>query len=484
MTNEKVANLQEELHALRNSLQTNESRWQLLIGSSFEEEEGPSLEQTKDASALAREMVAGSSIIKRGVSLRASYVWANSLPIPGVETEEAEGAPKRKGPKKKLEAFVLNRVNQESCFSDGAHIRMETSLATDGCFILLGDNSRKTVRPIPLSEISAVMTNPDFNDEVWAYRRTWNTVRNGKRETVNKWIYTDSAPSDERYPYIMVGNERQEVDGNKTIIDMWVNRQVGWTFGVADVVPGLPWARIYTELLHTGKIVNDALSALIAKAKVGSKKGSDRAGLNLGKAAPGSTTTYGQDNDVDVFSTAGKTYDFNGIRPVAAMVATALEVSLIHLLSDPGAAGSSYGSAANLDLPTKRAMVSRQNEWVAFLERVIVWGTGEEVRLKFPPLDEPDMYRHAQAIALAWTNGVLHPQEARDALIDAIGITAAEKMYPEGILIPNNEKSLARSDIDADGAPTSSVASPAQGRSNGVGDTDKQLGHDIEIPVE
>ena len=36
MTNEKVANLQEELHALRNSLQTNESRWQLLIGSSFE----------------------------------------------------------------------------------------------------------------------------------------------------------------------------------------------------------------------------------------------------------------------------------------------------------------------------------------------------------------------------------------------------------------------------------------------------------------
>lgn len=470
--------LQEELVALRASLQTRENAWQLLFGNSFHEEQGPSLEQTKEAAVLAREMVAGSTIIKRGASLRASYVWANTLPLPEVD-------PQKKGPRNRYERFVSNPVNKRTLLSDKAKTTLELSLATDGCVLFLGDNSTKSLRAIPVTEITSVMANPDFEDEVWAYRREWRSSVNGKAVDRKVWYYTDVAPADARKKTVKVGNENQEADQTKTILDMWVNRQVGWTFGVGDTIPALPWARIYTELLHTGKIVNDALASLIAKAKVGNKKGSDKAGLNIGKAGAGSVTTYGQDNEVDVFSTAGKTYDFDGIRPVAAMVAAGLEVSLVHLLSDPGAAGSSYGSAATLDLPTKRAMVARQNEWVEFLERVFEWGVGEKESplIKFPPLEEPDMYRHAQAITLAWHEGVLHPQEVRDSFVDALGIPVTEDTYPEGIMVPNNEFSLARRDVDRD-SKGASVASPDQGQSNGVGDADKQLGHDIEIPAE
>ena len=476
---DSIEHFKEALQQVAMSLAVEDLGWKKIVGGDFRDDEGPDLDQIKEISRLSREMTAGNALINRGVDLRQSYVWSKILTVPGVDDAPGE---RRRGPRSKLESFVRNKVNQESVFAPGAQHRMEAALATDGCFLLMADEKSKTVRPFPITEVDAVYTNPEFVGEIWAYRRASVRIdENGNRQTDTKWYYTDNytGPRKSR-----LGKDDTPVDKTKVVIDLWVNRQVGWAFGLPDVLPALLWARMYTELLHYGKIVNDALASFVAKVKVSKKSGADNVGIKAGKAGPGNTVAYGAGNEVDVFSTAGKTYDFDGIRPVAAQAATAMKVSLVHLLSDPGAAGSSYGSASNLDLPTKRAMVSRQNVWTNYLERVIQWGSGEQVNLEFPPLEDPDLYRQMQTAVMAWQTGLVHEDEARTSLLSAGGISPNHRNAPEGVMLPNNENSLARQDVDTDGHEASATgaqaASPDQGRSSGSGGAPEDVEHDID----
>ena len=477
ITPAEYEHLVEALNHVQMTLAVEDQGWRQLTGALRDEEEGPSLSQLKDWSKLTRELVAASPLMKRAVTLRHSYVWSKPLEIPGVE--ESTG---KRGRPSKLSSFVKNRVNQATLLAPAAHIEAESSLATDGCFLVLGDNKTKTIRSIPLREIEDVMVNPDHSDEIWAYLRKWNSYQPGGKDEVRyEWIFTDQYTG--KIPS-KVGETKHPVATDKRMIDMWVNRQIGWRYGVPDALPAIQYVRMYSELLYNGKVMTDALATFAAKVKVKSRKGSDNVGVKTALGGPGKVTTYGEGNEVDVFTSAGKTYNFDGIRPVAAMVAAAMEVSIVHLLSDPGAAGSSYGSAANLDLPTKRAMVARQNAWTTFIERVIEWGTEEKLNISFPPLEEPDLYRAVQAATLVWNSGLVHADEARNAFLSAMGLVPTHDTAPEGVLVPNNEDSIQRSDIDTDSIDgtagrTNSAASPDQGRSNGAGRVDDNLKHDL-----
>lgn len=465
---EEYALLEERLQAVSTALAVEDLNWRNITGGG-NEVEGMDLEQLKSTSKLAREMAAGSGLIKRGITLRHSYIHSKPLVVPGVD--DSTGT--RKGRPSREVAFVRKSQNQTALFGASATYPMESALATDGCYLLLGDNKTKTLHAIPLFEIEDIYVDPTFPGEIWAYKRSWVTMEGKDRKTQQRWYYTD------RY----TGTKRSKIDDtpvdlNHTMIDMWVNRQVGWPLGLPDVLPALLWARIYTELIHYGKIVNDALASFVAKVKVKSKAGAKDAAVKMGGARPGQTAVYGEGNEVDVFSSAGRTYDFDGVRPVAALVATAMEVSLVHLLSDPGAAGSSYGSASNLDLPTKRAMTIRQNEWAAFVERVIAWGSGAKVNISFPPLEEPDLYRSVQSVTMAWQTGLLHEQEARNAMLAALGRVPDEPGPPKGLVIPGTEQENPGDDSTEDeptGGAGKQAASPDQGRSTGTGRADNAL---------
>lgn len=468
--------LEERLSAAMHSLALEDRGWSAITGG-HAEEGGISLDELKETSQRAREMAAGSSIIKRAVTLRHSYVWSKPLEIPGVEDTAGK---RRTGRPSRLNAFVRDPQNQAAMFGAAAKYNMESSLATDGGFLMLGNNSTKTLHPFPVYEVEGVYTNPNFGGEIWAYKRAWRTMETGGTlKTEARWYYTDKFKGTKAKS---IGDV--PVDNDFTVLDMWVNRQVGWPLGLPDVLPALPWARMYTELLHNGKVMTDALASFAAKVKVKSKSGSNNAQLKMGKAKAGGSVTYAEGNEVDVFSSAGRTYNFDGVRPVAAMVAAALEVSLVHLLSDPGAAGSSYGSASNLDLPTKRAMTARQNAWSDFFERVIFWGSSEQVNISFPPLEEPDLYRSVQATAMGWQTGLMHPAEARDALFMAMGRTPVEQGPPSDVLVPNTVSAEDNPGGDRDVATTPQASTPDQGRRSGAGRADSQLKHDQDIPTE
>lgn len=453
--------------------------WLLQTGGTLRDQGGPTLEQLHRFSDIATEMVVANPLIKRGVGLRTSYVWSKEPTYSNFTTGG------KRGPKSAEARFFTNPINRANAFGDEAHPQMETAVATEGCYILVGDDSTKEVRPIPLKQIDGVITHPDYQSEIWAYVRKWDTydLVAGKTETKREVIYVDTF-SGSRQPSFQIGRDTIAVARNKTIIDFWAQRQVGWTFGVPDTLAAIPWTQGYTELMQQGRVMTDALAKFAAKVTAKTQKGADKIGVKTSGRGAGQMAAVGQGNELDIFSSAGKTYDFGGLRPWAAMVATSLEVSIVHLLSDPGAAGNSYGSASNLDLPTKRAMVSRQNAWAAFLTRVIKWGTGEDAVVTFPTLDEPDPYREAQTVVLGWQTGAFHPEEVRDRLSTIANVEKGDRAVPTGILIPNNEKSLARNDIDVDshggsGDTPTHAASPDQGRSNGSGGTSSATANDL-----
>src|SRR5690606_13670293 len=88
--------------------------------------------------------------------------------------------------------------------------------------------------------------------------------------------------------------------------------------------------------------------------------------------------------------------------------------------------------------------------------------------VSFPSLEEPDFFREVQSIIAGWSTGLLHENEVRSRLIALLAIETEEKSAPEGVMLPNNEKSWARNDVDPKEAPGSDQGA-GPGPSTGAG---------------
>lgn len=445
--------LSESLSALSKVLRLEDEQWSSIFGTP--EHDGLTLDEVQELSATIREAMVKSPIIDRGAQLRHSYVWSKgvNLPEPPKEEKDEDGKAKR-GPKSashRAHAYIEDAINQRYVFSPLAHEEMERAAYSDGNIFLLGDNATKEIRRVPLDEITNFITNPDFKEEIWAWKRTWDsTNRRGKTTKMSTWYYTDDCPAPMR-DRAKTQIQNDPVDHDKTMIVQSLNRMVGWPLGIPDAVAVVAWAKLYSEFLKHGYVMSRALASIAFKATSASKTGAQNAAVQF--ASPqgsGSTAVMGAATDLAVLPSAGRGYDFDSARPIAAMVATGVQVSIVHLLSDPGAAGSSYGSASNLDLPTKRAVVARQQVWLSFFKRILQWIGLEAPVLSFPTLEEPDFFREVQALVQGFETGEIHHDEIRPRLLKLLGIEPKHDAAPEGVMYPNNTESLPRQDVDAD----------------------------------
>ena len=473
--------------ALTNTLQmfaAEDQGWARLSALSNGEVPGLELAELQKLSTDIREKAVANPLIKRGIALRTSYIFSKGVNIPGYDKyNNASGAGERKpGRKGAEERFFSSLVNKANVFGPGAYEKMEKAAASDGVFVLLGEAATKELRILPLHEITGVYTHPDHIDEIWGYQRTWSrSSTDTATAQLVEWYMTDAYP-EKRLPGKI---NDVKVNSGVTAIDIRFNQNAGWTFGIPDAVAAAVWSSVYSEMVQAGRVMTKALARFAYKVTAQTSKGAQAAGIKIaGSDGAGQTASMAAGNNMTPMNQAGKTYDFGGLRPLAAMVATALEVSVVHLLSDPGAAGSSYGSASNLDMPTKRAMTNRQSVWSDFFERVVKWGTGRDVKVTFPDMDDPDLYREQQVASLAWASGLIHGDEMRTRTLEVSGIVPLHEAPPTGFMLPNNEESLSRKDIDADSeAPVDNTpvtaASPDQGRGNGAGGVDSTLNNDI-----
>jgi hypothetical protein len=426
--------------------------------------EGLSLEQVQEASEKIRPYLAGTGLIKRGSDLRTGYIWSKGVHIAGTERAQRAGRPST------LSAFFRNPVNQAALFSTAAQGELERAAYSDGNVFLIADRAARTVRRVPVSEITAIAVNPDYPDEVWRVQRTWNPDPSDKKPQV-RWYYTNAYTGSKQRTITTAGAPVEVAP--QTVISIGFNRQVGWALGVPDALASMPHYEAYRTLVAKGRTVSEGMASIIfkmtnAKSAAGAKNSAVKFNSMSDQAAQAASLTGGQ--DINVLSSAGKGYDFSSLRPIAAEIAAPLNVSVVELLADSSAAGSSYGAAQTLTPSTMNAMRMRQDEWKALYFEVFRFFDLDVAEIEFPDIVEPDAYREMQRLALAWGLGAIYPDEVRPEALKMLKIPSKHVTPPEGILIPNNETSLARKDIDTDGtgAPKQAAA-PDQGQSNGSG---------------
>jgi hypothetical protein len=164
----------------------------------------------------------------------------------------------------------------------------------------------------------------------------------------------------------------------------------------------------------------------------------------------GSTAIMGEGMELSSMPRSSNV-DLGTGRPLASMVASALEVSVVALLSDPGSSGA-YGTAQTLDAPTLKAMESRQLIWTNFYQRVLRWMGAPTTEINWPKIEVESSQRLMQALALAYETGAIWDDEYREAVIETLDIP---KMHSE---------SPPKMDLDIPGSPI-----PGQGNSGGVG---------------
>jgi len=482
---EELSRLSEELKnvdAQMAALRAEDLGW-LRLNGGLEDNEGLTLDNLKEWSQKLREAVTGSPLPKQANALRYSYTFSQPFIIPGTMTGTVEPVRGKKPKLPRLNEFYNNETNQRYIFGKEAQELISTACSTDSVYLALGDDTTRTLRPVPLFDITAVWCNPDFPGEVWAYLREWEAP-DGKGQFVTKkaWYYTDRFTGTRATSLPTPGgSETAPVDTSKTMLDFVVNQQVGWTFGSPDLLAGHVWNRKYITMMSHGEEVSAALARFALTIKAKSQAGADKMSVKVNKPGrAGATAVLGEGNEMGVLTSSRSAYDFAGLRDIAGMYAAAAGVSVVDLLASPAASGSSYGSAQSLQPSVRRGIEARRSQIAAWMERVIVWGTGERIQITPASIEEVDPYRRAQMVNMSWNSGLVHAEEARPEFLYVAGITPKQNEAPEGVLLPNNEDSWERSDIDPkDGPAASDPTAPSPDGTGNDGGAGSTLGNDM-----
>lgn len=305
---------------------------------------------------LARVMAIADPLCRRGVNLRIAYTWGQGVTVAAKQEDQAE-----QDVNAVVQAFLDDPANKATWTSGQSREELERRLATDGnafhALVTSPLTGRVQVRLIPFTEMDERITNPDDAADVWFYRRTYTTrvVEAGysgqtrtRRET--RTVY---------YPAVgyWPPTRPRSIDGrgvhwDSPVVHTVVNRPDGSDWGVGDLFAALPWAKGYKQFLQDWAGLVHALSRLAFKATAkGRNAPKVRASL---AAAPddavGGTVVMGEGQSIEAIGKSGATIDSNSGRPLAAMVAAALDVPVTMLLSDPGITGA-RATAETLDQP-------------------------------------------------------------------------------------------------------------------------------------
>lgn len=409
--------------------------------------DGFALQELQDAAKRIREQTEGNPLLKRGCGLRTSYIFGRGVSF-------ADQPPR-------IQKYIQDPRNQEVLFSPEAQTVNERANFTDGQFFLLANVATKQFQRIPFAEITAVVTDPDDAERVRYLRRTWtNKVQElssgAAKETIKQvWYPVDTyVPDNGRFVASIQGNP---VDVGFRMFNFHVNRRSGQVWGVPDAFPALPWAHAYNEYLKDGSRMLKALSMFAWQLKSKTKGGVTNAAAAI--ATPktaGSVAVTGSDMELSSMP-RGNSINLTDGRPLGSMVASALEVSVVALLSDPGTSGA-YGTAQTLDVPTVKAMESRQQSWVLFYKRVMLFfgAKTDALEVNFPKIEVEPSQRLTQALALAYEGKAIWQDEYRAAIIETLDVPRLHLEPPP---------------LDGSNTPAANSGSnvPSQGNSGAVG---------------
>lgn len=413
------------------------------------------LATVKRAANVSRALYAMNPFVQSGVNARIGYIWGRGVVFDGVES-------------------INDKIedNRRKLFNDSAYTELERVLATDGnSFTALptGDADEDSLAfRVPLDQIMSAVSNPDDVEDVWYYRREWSVKltnsQTGDQREVTKIKYY---PSLEYYQRLQKAGKNLPrrwkdagVEQNYVIHHVAVNRQIGWRWGVPDVLPVIFWAKAYKEYLEDNATLVKAYSRIAWQIQAGSVGGAQAAGAQV-MAPPtrdpmtgelqyvGSTVVTGPGTVASAMPATGSQVDFSKGSAMASAIAAGLQVPKTVITRDPGEGNRS--TAETLDLPTLKAMESRQLLHTdRFLQLFEFWGakvtpvvqssrkrsepnskeaeeaesgTGPEFALvTWPQIESDSTKDRIAALGTAAELGVLYKQEARKDALGTLGI--------------------------------------------------------------
>jgi hypothetical protein len=416
------------------------------------------LEGLHRASELCRAVATVNPLVERGLKVRTGYIWGSGVSV--VAKEFISGGPGRP-----------RSVNIEPSLPPGiedvltgslAQMEIEMTAATDGNLFFLVDKKNKTVQRVPFEEVTEAVSQRGNRERILYIRRTWNdwdleldsgegvdthpvtnpdfsrgsrTWTNMNRDgsasasyrNISVWYPTHllmEQPDNRRRARTHI--DRDPVDHDKVIVHVPFNRMVGWRWGVPDVLPAVWWTKAYKEYLENCATLTKAYARFAWKVTSERSRGVRRTAAQLAQA-PRTDPTTGQPLSVgasavlgagqDLSAVGGNTkVDFDAGRPLAAMIAAALDVPLPALTEDPTL--GTRATAAVLDTSTVLVMQMRQkvmDEAFTTIFRLL----GLKVRLRWPEISEEPIHRRLQAINMAVRLGLFTADEARAMVLDA-----------------------------------------------------------------
>ncbi|UAV84832.1 putative portal protein [Glutamicibacter phage BIM BV-113] len=312
---------------------------------------------------LCRIYAIANPLIKRGLELRAAYVFGQGVGTTATGEEVND----------LVQTWLDDPEVREVFAGSQAQARNELALGTDGnVFFALFTNpltGRVKPRVIPFEEIQEQITDPEDSLSVRYYKRVWNRRNtNGTEQEVTTFHPRyDYRPQMRERRYGATPNSAgHEILWDAPIYHVKVNAITGWQYGIGDAYAALPWARGYKEFLESWAVMMNALSKIVWQ-RVGKsgKRTAANARRQLEKIpamAPGGSADATDDSKLEAVPKTGATIDSESAKPLAAMVATALGIPVTMLLADPGQTGA-RAVAETLDKPTELTMLTRQDVW-------------------------------------------------------------------------------------------------------------------------
>lgn len=479
-------------------------------------------EGLRQVRAICRLFAVKNPLVRRGLSLRGAYVWASGVEI----TARANGKKRREQDVQAVvEAFLSDGGNSRAFTGGAARERLERCLGTDGEFFptlfTRPTTGEVQVRVVGADEITEIICNPQDRSEPWYYRRMW------VQRTLNPDGHSVDQQMEQFHPHIdyQPRNKpkafgRIPVAWDAPMLHVKVNDLEGWQRGIPDAYAAIDWAMAYKIFLEDWARLVKALSKFAwrltakgatrtqARTKLAAAPPRDAAGNVLDV---GATAITPPDQILEAIPKSGATIDSESGKPLAAMIAAALDVPLTMLLADPGQTGA-RAVAETLDKPIELAMSQRRDLWAGVYQRILRYVIAEAVRAPDGPLkgtvttdvygretvklngntdptvdiDWPDLSANSSEVIASAVNaastGVIPPEQLARLLLTALGVkhvdTIVEAMvdgdgnfqWPEGPPVavpappssdPNSTSPLSDPNQPVDGPPADAKTKPA-----------------------
>ena len=412
-----------------------------------------------------------SPLIGRGLRIRRQFVWGQGVEV--IARDETANV--------LIQEFIDSPDYQRILGSAQSREEREMDLGVRGEFFLLAvrDLTGQAVRPrlVPAAQIVDYVTSPDDMTEVRFYRRQWTTNRvnltTGAVEATSQVEWHPALgyhpPAGERIPLIAGKTVRWDAPIQHCAVNAWT--EAPW--GLGDAFPALDWARGYSDFLENWAKLTRALSRYAWRTTApGARAAKVKAAIAGSQDDVGAHAMMSPDATLEAIPKSGATIDAESGKPLAGMVAAALDVPITMLLADPGITGA-RATAETLDRPLELTTGSRQELWkdwakslfghvleVAVEEGRLPAGVDTTVDVTFPPIEDTPVSELLAAINLASQQPV-PPQLLAKLALEALGVEDVDEVLQDmqdengEFIDPRVTAGLAAMRRERDGAPGS-----------------------------